>query len=478
MAPPYTNDQYRSPNIGTIKDLLVERGRARAQAALQSGQAQARAAEIGGQAWAGALRNPGKAIAGGIQQLMDPRVRLEALTLQGAQHLQAGRQAQATMLRGDQLPAGATGPRQESFLDSTGLFDVSKITQALGTAGFGDLAPDLVKGAEQINDSILKHQQLEEKTAQAHALLLGDLADGAVKLAKTGTPLLNAMDFVVTPALATKRITPQDYAQVRSAISELSPDQQMQALTTLMDQAAKLGGGETLGKDQQRLDRYGRVIASNIVPEKPTRASLAADLSSPDPIVRQRAKTAIDSYTAVPKRTDAELELDAYAKFIGKAKAEDLTYPERQQFAANKATITSNQAFQQHMRERQYDIAHPVPEKAKSQDALEQEYRVVLQRGMSSRSGGIGLEDAKVQQANHLLALFEQSYDAKTDTYNIPRVQQAELALGLARLLSPTGQVGIQLEKELNQRTALGDLNGALTYITGTPVTGSTQAIF
>src|SRR2546425_10519835 len=123
MAPPYTYDQYRSPYIGTITDLLVEPGRARAQAALQSGQAQARAAEIGGQAWAGALQNTGQAIAGGIQQLMDPRVRLEALTLQGAQHLQAGRQAQATMLRGDQLPPRATGPRQEGFLDSPGPFE-------------------------------------------------------------------------------------------------------------------------------------------------------------------------------------------------------------------------------------------------------------------------------------------------------------------------------------------------------------------
>lgn len=109
------------------------------------------------------------------------------------------------------------------------------------------------------------------------------------------------------------------------------------------------------------------------------------------------------------------------------------------------------------------------------QNKLEQEYRTVLARGLSSRSGGLGLEDAKVQQANHLLALMDQSYDPKTDSYNIPRVQQTELAMGLAKLVAPGGVVGVQMEKEINQRTAKGDLAGALTYLLGTPFNGTTQ---
>lgn len=117
------------------------------------------------------------------------------------------------------------------------------------------------------------------------------------------------------------------------------------------------------------------------------------------------------------------------------------------------------------------------PKYQQTQQKLEQQYRTVLQRTMSSRSGGLGLEDQKVNQALHLMAIFEQNKDPKTGQYTIPRVLQNELALGLARLTSPTGQVGVELSRELNQRTAQGDLAGAITYLTGQPVTGNTQAI-
>ncbi len=113
----------------------------------------------------------------------------------------------------------------------------------------------------------------------------------------------------------------------------------------------------------------------------------------------------------------------------------------------------------------------------KNQQKFEQQYRTVLQRGLSSRSGGLGLEDAKVQQANHLMSIFEQNYDPKTGEWNIPRVQLNELALGLARLTSPGGQAGEGMLKEFQQRTAKGDVAGALTYLTGQPVAANTQAI-
>lgn len=112
-----------------------------------------------------------------------------------------------------------------------------------------------------------------------------------------------------------------------------------------------------------------------------------------------------------------------------------------------------------------------------SQPKLEQQYRQVLARAMSSRSGGIGLEDAKVQQANHLMALLDQTYDPNSGMYNIPKVLQGELAAGLARLVAPNGQVGVEMMREFNQRTAKGDLAGALTYVTGTPFPTATQDI-
>jgi hypothetical protein len=132
-----------------------------------------------------------------------------------------------------------------------------------------------------------------------------------------------------------------------------------------------------------------------------------------------------------------------------------------------------------HSAERTFDNSHPTPvrDPVVDQNKLEQQYRTVLTRGLSSRSGGLGLEDAKVQQANHLLAIFDQNYSPATGQYAIPTVQLNELALGLARLTAPGGQAGEQMLKEFQQRTANGDLAGALSYITGTPVPANTQSI-
>lgn len=117
------------------------------------------------------------------------------------------------------------------------------------------------------------------------------------------------------------------------------------------------------------------------------------------------------------------------------------------------------------------------PATPKNQEKFEQQYRGVLTRVLSSRSGGMGLEDAKVNQAKHLIALFDQTKNAKGE-YEIPRVMQTEIAMGLARLVSPTGVVGEGTLNEINQKTAKGDLAGTLTYLTGHPFTGSTQEIF
>lgn len=113
----------------------------------------------------------------------------------------------------------------------------------------------------------------------------------------------------------------------------------------------------------------------------------------------------------------------------------------------------------------------------KIQQKLEQEYRSILAKEVSSRSGTVGTEDAKVAQANHLSSLLNQYYDPKTGNYNVPKAQYGELVLGLAGMLSKTGTPTDSQTENINQRTAKGDINGAISYITGTPVNGSTQAV-
>lgn len=112
----------------------------------------------------------------------------------------------------------------------------------------------------------------------------------------------------------------------------------------------------------------------------------------------------------------------------------------------------------------------------KQQQTLEQQYRQVLGKEFSARTGALGIENAKVNQANHLDSLLKQYYDPKTGNYNVPTSQYAELVMGLATLVSPTGSSEAD-RAALMSKTAAGDLKGALQYITGVPQTGNTQDI-
>ncbi len=113
----------------------------------------------------------------------------------------------------------------------------------------------------------------------------------------------------------------------------------------------------------------------------------------------------------------------------------------------------------------------------KNQQKLEQQYRSILAKELSNRTGGLGLQDSKVNQAVHLKALYDSYYDPKTKNYNIPTAQYSELVLGLANLLSPTGNTSEGERAELKSRTAAGNLKGAVQYVTGEPQNGNTQAI-
>lgn len=100
-----------------------------------------------------------------------------------------------------------------------------------------------------------------------------------------------------------------------------------------------------------------------------------------------------------------------------------------------------------------------------TQDNLEKQYRTSLQRGLSNKSGGLGLQDAKVNQAIDLRTMINQYYDPKTGDFNIPPSIHSELVLGLARLVSPTGQVGVDMENLLRQKTAREGVANALIFL-------------
>lgn len=120
----------------------------------------------------------------------------------------------------------------------------------------------------------------------------------------------------------------------------------------------------------------------------------------------------------------------------------------------------------------------PIYANKKQQQSLEQQFRGILAKEFSSRSGTYGLNDSKVSQANKIAAIFNQAYDSKTGNYNLNSSQYGELAEGLASLVSGSSSGASDSDVALlRTATAKGDWNKIFTYVTGEPANGSTQAI-
>lgn len=120
-----------------------------------------------------------------------------------------------------------------------------------------------------------------------------------------------------------------------------------------------------------------------------------------------------------------------------------------------------------------YDVNHPYQE-VKQQEALEKQYADRLDKGISNRSGGFGLMDAKVNQATLAQQLLDQYYDPNTGEYHVPKAQYTDLAISLATLLAPTSQASDSKVEAIKQKTMQGDFNGILQYITGSPKDATT----
>jgi len=277
--------------MATIAEILLARG-------AQEADARRRQGEITGQMWsnlANIATNAGQQIA--QQQANAPRLALERMAVQDAQQRQQGQQAIDQALKpyipvGPQPEgAGPAQPQHPYLNDQTGLYETSKLSDMLAANGLAHLAPDLLKPVENINDSITKHQQLQQKLNDATTVMYGDMAHGVQTLRqKMNLPIDQALDMATMSARATGRINPAQYQQIKTQLSALPPEQQDAALNQYMDAAAQVSGDETLSKDAMKLDRYGRVKASNIVPERPTTGELES--KAMDAYARQNAGTA------------------------------------------------------------------------------------------------------------------------------------------------------------------------------------------
>lgn len=109
------------------------------------------------------------------------------------------------------------------------------------------------------------------------------------------------------------------------------------------------------------------------------------------------------------------------------------------------------------------------------QDRLEKEYQDRIMKVVGSRTGGLGLQDQKVDQAIHLRSMVNQSWNPQTKTYEIPEMQQGELIIGLANLMSGSSVGSMEQLRSITPRTAQGDTAHLVSYWTGKPVTNQPQ---
>lgn len=134
-----------------------------------------------------------------------------------------------------------------------------------------------------------------------------------------------------------------------------------------------------------------------------------------------------------------------------------------------KSQIEKRQAAQAN-----YDVNQPFREEQR-QDRNIKTAETYLVNSLKQRGGAIGLQNSKVDAAIHARALINQAYDPATGEYNISQVPYGELSESMGALLS--GQSGSSEGRiaALKQKTAQGDINGAISYLTGKPSNATSQ---
>lgn len=122
-------------------------------------------------------------------------------------------------------------------------------------------------------------------------------------------------------------------------------------------------------------------------------------------------------------------------------------------------------------------LAQKVKELGGGESAADVKTRVQANRSAAMQGGK--LEASKVGQAVHLVQALDQNYDAKNDRFNVPPSLHAELALGIARLMSPSGTIGIEMMDEIRQKTSREGLANVAIWLGFDPeqVGGTTQDV-
>lgn len=438
---PFQYDTPSAPLAGSIADIMLRGGAIRAQAAQDIARTNAIATAARGNMWGNIVSSISQVPAQMQQARIADQTAQSNAAYRSMQMAQIGQQLQEhdRATKDEQLFAQSINelaPKYKSIDKDTGtpVFDFDGLTTELQKRGVNPaLTEGWVARAAQLQTTISNSAKQQQAARQTVLDELGNVAQASLTPDAFAMNLRTAVQGGKVPAA--------------------------QANATL----------QMLNEQSDNYDGF-RAGVLQLAPSVGERA-----------LGQQKTQAEIDKLKAEaakqPPRVAPEQEaLDSYARAIlgPTANASQLNDAQRQAYDKRKAGVASAADFDKFVREQQYKNANPP---VADQNKAEQQYRTVLRGAMSNRSGGIGLEDSKVQSANHLIALLDSNYDPKTGNYNIPPTLQTELAIGLAKLMAPNGNVGIEMVHEVNQRTARGDLVGAYNFATGSTATGAPQDV-
>ncbi len=258
---PYAPSQIYQQN-GRLVDLIRAKGE-------QDADAQRRAGEIQARMWG----NIGQSINDSVGNILQakrqaPIDALNQLKVDEAKQLAQGKAVVDAGLKGA-VPVGpqpegeAPAQAQHPYLDSDGLADPKKIGELLAANGMGHLAPELLKGVEAQNSSILAYKQHQQEAGTKQTIMLGSVANTTLALMNAGVPFEQAAGHASSSLIATGATDAPTVQKMIAQLSQLPPDQLTAQLTQMKAQAARLGPTKTLADGAKEVDMFGGTIAEN-----------------------------------------------------------------------------------------------------------------------------------------------------------------------------------------------------------------------
>lgn len=248
---PFVFDQYRSPYVGSISELMQAPAQAQARAAEQIGNAQANAALQSGGAWANAAQNIGQAVGSipsQIQQAeaLEQHRQLVTAQIADAQAQVKEREAIAAQRQRDAQAQAAGASAIKSAVGPDGKVDYMKAADSWEAAGFPVAANAYRESIQKTQKTALELTEAQKKIddgkrqiQQASVNHFGELAAIGLDKLTTGDPLhaRDTMMGLVANAASHGIVSEEDASKFLMQSAQAGPDQLKGLYQQLLDQA-------------------------------------------------------------------------------------------------------------------------------------------------------------------------------------------------------------------------------------------------